>query len=192
MKIGVLALQGAIQEHLNMVAKAGAEAIPIKKVSQLDEIDGIIIPGGESTTIARLMRQYDFTDALSEFSNQGKPMLGTCAGLIVLADEIVGEDAHLRLMNMKVIRNAFGRQKDSFEADINIADLDSPFTAVFIRAPIIESYGSEVDVLSTYQGQVVAARQNHIMATSFHPELTDDARIHGYFADMVRESTLVK
>lgn len=189
MKIGVLALQGAVAEHIDMIEKAGGEGVIVKRTEQLPDIDGIIIPGGESTTIGKLMRTYGFIDALREFSLQGKPLFGTCAGLIVLAKEISGqEEAHLGLMDIRVARNAFGRQRESFETDLDIKGVDKDVRAVFIRAPLIEQVGSEVDVLATYQDQIVAARQGHLLAASFHPELTDDERLHAYFLDMVRES----
>ncbi len=193
MKIGVLALQGAVAEHIRSLQLAGAEAVSVKRVDELGELDGIVIPGGESTTIGKLMRKYDFMDALKQFSAQGKPMFGTCAGLIVLAERIEGqEEAHLALMNMTVCRNAFGRQKESFETDLDIQGVPEPVRAVFIRAPLIESVGEGVDVLSVYNDEIVAARQQHLLACSFHPELTDDYRLHQYFVDMVKESLASK
>lgn len=189
MKIGVLALQGAVAEHIRMIGKAGGEGVVVKRTEQLEELDGIIIPGGESTTIGKLMRTYGFIDALKAFAAQGKPMFGTCAGLIVLAKEIAGqEEAHLGLMNMRVARNAFGRQRESFETDLEIKGIDRNVRAVFIRAPLIEEVYEGVDALSTFNGQIVAARQGHLLAASFHPELTDDERMHAYFLDMVRET----
>jgi 5'-phosphate synthase pdxT subunit len=193
MKIGVLALQGAVAEHIRMLEKAGAEGVIIKKIEQLDEIDGIIIPGGESTTIGRLMRTYGFMEPILEFSKHNKPIFGTCAGLIIIAKEIAGqENAHLQLMDMKVARNAFGRQRESFEVDLPIAGIEDSVRAVFIRAPLIEEVGPDVEVLCTYRDQIVAARQGHLLAASFHPELTDDYRMHSYFLEMVRASVLVK
>ncbi|MFD1885594.1 pyridoxal 5'-phosphate synthase glutaminase subunit PdxT [Paenibacillus wenxiniae] len=193
MKIGVLALQGAVAEHIRSLQLAGAEAVSVKRVEELDELDGIVIPGGESTTIGKLMRKYDFMDALQQFSAQGKPIFGTCAGLIVLAERIEGQDQpHLALMDMTVCRNAFGRQKESFETDLDIKGVSEPVRAVFIRAPLIESVGEGVDVLSVYNDEIVAARQQHLLACSFHPELTDDYRLHQYFVDMVQESLASK
>ncbi|WP_090737469.1 pyridoxal 5'-phosphate synthase glutaminase subunit PdxT [Paenibacillus sp. Mc5Re-14] len=187
MKIGVLSLQGAVAEHIRSVERAGAKGIAVKKIEQLDELSGLIIPGGESTTIGKLMRKYDFVEAIRQFSNQGKPVFGTCAGLIVLAKTIQGqEEAHLGLMDITVSRNAFGRQRESFETDLNIKGIEEPVRAVFIRAPLIQSVGMGVDVLSEYNGEIVAARQGHLLASSFHPELTDDYRLHQYFVDMVR------
>lgn len=193
MKIGVLALQGAVAEHIRSLEAAGAETVAVKRVEQLEELQGLVIPGGESTTIGRLMRKYGFMEAITEFSAQGKPLFGTCAGLIVLADEIEGqEEAHLRLMDMTVARNAFGRQQESFETDLDVKGIDEPVRAVFIRAPLIKKVGSDVDVLSTYKGEIVTARQGHLLAVSYHPELTDDYRLHAYFVDMVKEAAANK
>jgi 5'-phosphate synthase pdxT subunit len=188
MKIGVLGLQGAVAEHINMLEQAGAEGVVIKKTDQLDHIDGIVIPGGESTTIGKLMRTYGFIESLQQFSGQKKPIFGTCAGLIVIAKEIEGQDdAHLGLMDMKVARNAFGRQRESFETDLPIKDIDDNVRAVFIRAPLIKEVGQDVDVMGVYKDEIVAARQGHLLAASFHPELTDDYRMHAYFLNMVKE-----
>ncbi|WP_138756152.1 pyridoxal 5'-phosphate synthase glutaminase subunit PdxT [Paenibacillus sinopodophylli] len=193
MKIGVLALQGAVAEHIRSLESAGAEAVAVKRVEQLDELQGLVIPGGESTTIGNLMRKYGFMEAIAEFSAQGKPLFGTCAGLIVLADQIEGQsDAHLRLMDMTVARNAFGRQQESFETDLVVKGIDEPVRAVFIRAPLIKEVGSDVEVLSTYKDEIVTARQGHLLAVSYHPELTDDFRLHAYFVDMVKEASAGK
>ncbi len=187
MKVGVLALQGAVAEHIRSITLASAEGVPIKKVEQLDGIDGLIIPGGESTTIGKLMRKYDFMDAIRQFSAQGKPIFGTCAGLIVLAERIQGdEEAHLKLMNITVARNAFGRQRESFETDLPVKGIEETVRAVFIRAPLILEVGAGVEVLSTYKDEIVTARQGHLLAASYHPELTDDYRLHQYFVEMVR------
>lgn len=188
MKIGVLALQGAVAEHIRMLGLAGAEGVIVKRTEQLEELDGLIIPGGESTTIGKLMRTYGFIDAIRDFASKKKPVFGTCAGLILVAKEIVGqEEAHLGLMDMKVARNAFGRQRESFETDLPVAGMKDTVRAVFIRAPLIDSVGGNVEVLSEYNGQIVAARQEHLLAASFHPELTDDYGFHSYFLDMVRQ-----
>ncbi|KIL38165.1 glutamine amidotransferase [Gordoniibacillus kamchatkensis] len=189
MKIGILALQGAVAEHIRMIEKAGGEGVSVKRPEQLRELQGIIIPGGESTTIGKLMRTYGFIDALREFHKQGNPVFGTCAGLIVIAKEIAGQpEAHLELMDIKVARNAFGRQRESFETDLEVKGIADDVRAVFIRAPLIEAVGAGVEVLSSYKGQIVAAQQGSLLATSFHPELTDDHRIHGYFLDMVKKA----
>ncbi|GGD96898.1 pyridoxal 5'-phosphate synthase glutaminase subunit PdxT [Paenibacillus nasutitermitis] len=189
MKIGVLALQGAVAEHMRSIQAAGGEPVAIKQPEQLNELGGLIIPGGESTTIGKLMRKYGFMDAIRSFSEAGKPIFGTCAGLIVLADRIEGqEDAHLQLMDMTVARNAFGRQRESFETDLDVIGIDEPIRAVFIRAPLIKGVGRGVEVLSTYHDEIVTARQGHLLVSSYHPELTDDYRLHAYFLGMVKEA----
>ncbi len=190
-KIGVLGLQGAVREHIKSIEHSGAEGLVIKKKEQLEEIDGLILPGGESTTMRRLIDKYDFFEALKSFGSQGKPIFGTCAGLILLANEIIGQDhAHLGLIDMKVERNAFGRQKESFEALLSIKEVAEDFEAVFIRAPHIISVGDNVEVLSTYKGSIVAAKQDHYLCCAFHPELTDDHRLTNYFVKMTEESAL--
>jgi 5'-phosphate synthase pdxT subunit len=188
-RIGVLALQGAVSEHLEMIRKAGAEGVEVKRTEQLADLDGLIIPGGESTTIGKLMREFGFIEAIRQFAAAGKPLFGTCAGLIVMAKKIAGqEDAHLRLMDITVRRNAFGRQRESFETDLDVKGIKERVRAVFIRAPLIEEAGLGVDVLSEFRGEIVAARQGNLLACSFHPELTDDASMHAYFIDMAREA----
>lgn len=187
MRIGVLALQGAVTEHIRSIQLAGGEGIPVKKVEQLAAIDGLIIPGGESTTIGKLMSKYQFIEAIQQFAAEGKPVFGTCAGLIVMAKQIENqEEAHLKLMDITVARNAFGRQRESFETDLAIKGIEEPVRAVFIRAPLITGVGEDVDVLSTYNGEIVTARQGNMLVSSFHPELTDDYRLHQYFVDMVK------
>ncbi|WP_041854636.1 pyridoxal 5'-phosphate synthase glutaminase subunit PdxT [Thermobacillus composti] len=193
MKIGVLALQGAVAEHIRSLQQAGAEAVAVKRVEQLSELHGLVIPGGESTTIGKLMRKYGFIEAIRQFAADGKPIFGTCAGLIVLAQRIDGgEEPHLGLMDMTVVRNAFGRQRESFETDLEVAGLDRPLRAVFIRAPLIKEVGPGVEVLSVYNGEIVAARQNRLLACSFHPELTDDSALHAYFVAMAEEAAAEK
>ncbi|WP_339060735.1 pyridoxal 5'-phosphate synthase glutaminase subunit PdxT [Tepidibacillus marianensis] len=188
MKIGVLALQGAVAEHMRMIEMLGEEVVAVKRVEQLEEIDGIIIPGGESTAIGKLMGKYGFASSLMDFSNQKKPVFGTCAGLIILAKEIHGEtDTHLGLMDVKVERNAFGRQRDSFETELQIKGVADDFQAVFIRAPYIMEVKNDTEILSVYEGKVVAVRQGHLLGAAFHPELTLDPRFHKYFVDMVKE-----
>ncbi|WP_282156336.1 pyridoxal 5'-phosphate synthase glutaminase subunit PdxT [Cytobacillus gottheilii] len=188
-KIGVLGLQGAVREHVRSIESCGAEAIVIKKIEQLEEVDGLIIPGGESTTMRRLIDKYDFMPKLKEFADSGKPMFGTCAGLILLAKQIVGyEEPHIGALNVKVERNSFGRQKESFEADLDIADVAEDFTAVFIRAPHIVEAGENVEVLAKHEGRIVAAREGQFLGCSFHPELTDDHRLTQYFINMVKEA----
>ncbi|MBP2116199.1 pyridoxal 5'-phosphate synthase glutaminase subunit PdxT [Paenibacillus silagei] len=188
MRIGVLALQGAVTEHIVSIEKTGAQGLPIKRVEELDRVDGLIIPGGESTTIGKLMRKYGFIEAVREFAGQGKPIFGTCAGMIVLAKRIAGDEAgHLELMDITVARNAFGRQRESFECDLEVKGIAEPVRAVFIRAPLIEEVGPDVEVLTLYKDEIVTARQGNLLACSFHPELTDDYRLHQYFADMVED-----
>ncbi|MEK4998561.1 glutamine amidotransferase subunit PdxT [Paenibacillus odorifer] len=193
MKIGVLALQGAVTEHIVSIEKTGAEGVPIKRVEQLEEVEGLIIPGGESTTIGKLMRKYGFIEAIRDFSDQGKPIFGTCAGMIVLAKKIAGgEPGHLELMDITVARNAFGRQRESFECDLEVKGIDEPVRAVFIRAPLINEVGPGVDVLTVYNDEIVTAREGNLLVCSFHPELTDDFRLHQYFADMVEANREVQ
>lgn len=188
MKIGVLALQGAVAEHVRLLEKAGSQALTIKKVHQLEEVDGLVIPGGESTTISKLMHKYGFDTAVKRFAEE-KPVFGTCAGLILLAKRIEGQDAgHLGLMDINVRRNAFGRQRESFEYDLPVTGVAEDFRAVFIRAPYILEAGEGVDVLATFDEKIVAARQGRFLCSAFHPELTDDDRMHRYFAEMVREA----
>ncbi|SET14314.1 5'-phosphate synthase pdxT subunit [Salinibacillus kushneri] len=188
-KIGVLGLQGAVQEHVRTVEACGAKATVVKRVEQLDELDGLILPGGESTTMRRLIDKYGFFDALRRFGQSGKPIFGTCAGLILLAKELDGQpDAHLQLIDIKAARNAFGRQKESFEAEIELKGIADSFNAVFIRAPYILETGDNVDVIATYEDKIVAAQQDHYLTCAFHPELTDDYRLTQHFVHMVEDS----
>ena len=189
-KVGVLGLQGAFREHAQALEAAGAEAIIIKKVEQLDEIDGLILPGGESTAMRRLIDKYDFMEPLRQFAQAGKPVVGTCAGLILLAGQVVDrEEPHLGVMDITVARNSFGRQRDSFEAALNIKDIGEDFIGVFIRAPHIVEVGENVEVLAMHNDRIVAARQGQFLGCSFHPELTDDARMAQYFVAMVEEAS---
>jgi 5'-phosphate synthase pdxT subunit len=187
--IGVLALQGAVAEHVKAIEFVGGKGIVVKKVEQLDECDGLIIPGGESTTISKLMRSYHFIEAIQLFRKQGKPIFGTCAGLILMANNIQGESSHLNVMDISVERNAFGRQRESFETQLDIIGIDRPIRAVFIRAPIIKKIGKDVEVIGTYNEQIVAAKQNNLIVSSFHPELTDDYQFHNYFLKIVEKAT---
>ncbi|MBQ4870643.1 pyridoxal 5'-phosphate synthase glutaminase subunit PdxT [Priestia megaterium] len=189
-KVGVLGLQGAFREHAQALEAAGAEAIIIKKVEQLNEIDGLILPGGESTAMRRLIDKYDFMEPLRQFAKAGKPVFGTCAGLILLAGQVVDrEEPHLGVMDITVARNSFGRQRDSFEAALNIKDIGEDFIGVFIRAPHIVEVGENVEVLAMHNDRIVAARQGQFLGCSFHPELTDDARMAQYFVAMVEEAS---
>jgi pyridoxal 5'-phosphate synthase pdxT subunit len=189
MKIGVLALQGAFQEHQEMLEQLGAETVLVKKPEHLEGIDGLVVPGGESTTMGKLLREYNLLDPIRAMGQQGMPVFGTCAGMIVMAKAIQGADEpHLALMDVEVNRNSFGRQINSFETDLDIPAIgDEPFPAVFIRAPHITRVGDNVKVLSTYEDRVVAAQQGNLLALSFHPELTGDNRIHKYFLSLVEE-----
>ena len=193
MKIGVLALQGAFIEHEAMLQRLGVEVVEVRLPPDLDDVSGVIIPGGESTTIGKLAVQYHLIEPLRELARSGKPLWGTCAGMIFMAKAVEAEGRDqplLGLMDVTVQRNAFGRQVDSFEADLNIkgVDGDKPFHAIFIRAPLIESVGAGVDVLARIekdnQDVIVAARQGNLLATSFHPELSHDDRFHRYFLKM--------
>lgn len=177
MKIGVLALQGAVREHIKMIEECGVTGVPVKKVEELAELNGLILPGGESTTMRRLMDRYGFTEKLK---NSNLPMFGTCAGLILL-----GED-HLNKINMSVRRNSFGRQVDSFEAELAVKGIDETATAVFIRAPHIEAVAEDVDVLSEVEGKIVAVKNDRHLGISFHPELTESRVFHQYFVNMVQ------
>ncbi|MGM7724835.1 pyridoxal 5'-phosphate synthase glutaminase subunit PdxT [uncultured Metabacillus sp.] len=189
LKIGVLGLQGAVREHIRSVEACDAEGIVIKTVEQLDEVDGLIIPGGESTTMRRLIDKYNFMEPLKNFAAAGKPMFGTCAGLILLAKNIVGNsEPHLGLLDATVERNSFGRQKDSFEAELMITGVGEDFVGVFIRAPHIVEVGEDVEILAKHNGRIVAARQGQFLGCSFHPELTDDHRMTQLFINMVKES----
>jgi 5'-phosphate synthase pdxT subunit len=188
MKIGVLASQGAFIEHINTLNKLGVEAIPVRLPGQLAGLDGLIIPGGESTTISKLLKDYDLFDLIKQLARDGMPVFGTCAGMILLAKEIPDHSVEpLGLIDITVRRNAFGRQTDSFEADIPIPALGKkPFHAVFIRAPLIEKTNGTVEVLARLEnGTAVAAREGRYLVTAFHPELTDDLRFHRYFLDIV-------
>jgi 5'-phosphate synthase pdxT subunit len=186
--IGVLALQGAVREHMRSIEACGAKAIEIKHKEQLKDIDGLILPGGESTTMRRLIDSYGFFEAIKQFGNQGKAVFGTCAGLILMANEIEGENqSHLGLMDMKVARNAFGRQVASFEASLDIQHAADDFKAVFIRAPYITEAGPGVEILATWQDKIVAAKQGNYLCTAFHPELTEDNRVIDYFISMVKQ-----
>ena len=188
MKIGVLALQGAFVEHSQVIQRLGAEAVTVRLPSQLPGLDGLIIPGGESTTMSRLMAEYHLIQPLKELAKGGLPILGTCAGMILMAKSVPDFTLQtLGLMDITVRRNAFGSQVDSFEADLEMPVLGQPsFHAVFIRAPIIEAADSRVEVLARLpDGAAVAARQGKLLAVAFHPELTPDPRLHRYFLDVV-------
>ncbi|MFB7592102.1 pyridoxal 5'-phosphate synthase glutaminase subunit PdxT [Streptomyces sp. NPDC056169] len=191
--IGVLALQGDVREHLIALAAADAVARPVRRPEELAEVDGLVIPGGESTTISKLAVLFGLMEPLRERIAAGLPVYGTCAGLIMLADKILDPRSGQETfggIDMIVRRNAFGRQNESFEAGVTVTGVeDGPVEGVFIRAPWVESVGAQVEVLAEHGGHIVAVRQGNILATSFHPELTGDHRIHGLFVDMVRAAS---
>jgi 5'-phosphate synthase pdxT subunit len=192
--IGVLALQGDVREHLRVFAGLGITALPVRRPVELASVDAIVIPGGESTTMQKLARIFGLFEPLRERIRAGMPALGTCAGMILLADTIeAGIDGQETLGGLDVVvrRNAFGRQVDSFETDVDFVPFDEPFHALFIRAPWVEKVGAGVEVLATVAsghavGRIVAVRQDLVMATSFHPEISHDDRVHRYFADLAR------
>jgi 5'-phosphate synthase pdxT subunit len=190
MKIGVLALQGDFAEHIAMLKRIGVEIAEVRLPEHLKSLDGLIIPGGESTTIGKLAVAYDLMEPLKEFG-KNHAIWGTCAGAIFLSKDVSRDQPLLGLMDIKVQRNAFGRQVDSFETDLEVDELmkatgtEHPYHAVFIRAPIIESVGGKARVLSRVEdGRIVAAQEGHLLATSFHPELTNDTRFHEYFISL--------
>jgi 5'-phosphate synthase pdxT subunit len=190
MKIGVLALQGAFAEHVAALRAIGVEAVEVRLPEQLDDVDGLIIPGGESTTMRRLIARWGLREPILALAAEGKPLFGTCAGMIVLSKQIEGgEEAVLPLLDVTVERNAFGRQLDSFETELNVPLLgDTPVHAVFIRAPVIEHVGPNVDVIARLEdGRIVAVRERNIIATSFHPELAGETRFHRLVATMAAE-----
>lgn len=185
-RVGVLALQGDVREHLGILGGLGSEAIPVKKPKELDKIDALIIPGGESTTIGKLAVRFGLLEPLRSAIQDGLPVYGTCAGMILLAGAVTeGDQPLIGALDVVVKRNAFGRQNESFEADLEVDGLDTPFHAVFIRAPWIEKVGSDVEVLSEVDDHAVMVRQGNILATSFHPELTEDGRIHQMLLDSI-------
>ncbi|WP_406098622.1 pyridoxal 5'-phosphate synthase glutaminase subunit PdxT [Streptomyces sp. NBC_01013] len=188
--IGVLALQGDVREHLIALASADALARPVRRPEELAEVDGLVIPGGESTTMSKLAALFGMLEPLRERVRAGMPVYGTCAGMILLADKILDPRSGQETVggiDMIVRRNAFGRQNESFEAAVEVAGIDGgPVEGVFIRAPWVESVGAQAKVVAEHGGHIVAVRQGNALATSFHPELTGDHRVHAYFVDMVR------
>jgi pyridoxal 5'-phosphate synthase pdxT subunit len=190
MTIGVLALQGAFREHLDLLDSMGIDAVSVRLPRHLDGVSGVIIPGGESTTMRRLIDRWGLRDPILDLAREGAPIFGTCAGMIVLARGITdGDEPVLPLLDIDVRRNAFGRQLDSFETDLTVPVLgDTPVHGVFIRAPIVERVGSDVDVLASLDdGRVVAVRQRNVLATAFHPELAGETRFHRLVATMAEE-----
>jgi 5'-phosphate synthase pdxT subunit len=190
LKVGVLTLQGGFDKHIESLVKLGVNAIKVRDVQELNDIDGLIIPGGESTTIIRLLKNFGIYDSLRKKIVEGLPVFGTCAGMILLSCGIISHENQdtLNLMNYKVSRNDYGRQIDSFDADLIIAGLgESPVPAIFIRAPRITEVGDSVEVLSEYNGSPVLVREKNMLAASFHPELTDDTRVHSLFLSMINK-----
>jgi 5'-phosphate synthase pdxT subunit len=183
LRIGVLAVQGNFREHAQMLRRLGADAVEVRKPEELEGLDGLVIPGGESTTFMRLMRLYGLDEAVRRFA---RPVFGTCAGMIVLDRE------HLGLVDVRVRRNAFGRQVASFETDLELPGEAEPVRAVFIRAPWIEEVGDGVEVLAEVDGRPVLAREGRFLVAAFHPELTDDTRLHERFLELVREESVVR
>ena len=188
MRVGVLALQGAFREHMLVLEALGASTTAVRLPEQMDGLSGLVIPGGESTAIAKLMRTYGFYDAIRASCQQGMAVWGTCAGAILMAREIGDarpDQEPLGLIDMVVRRNAYGRQVDSFEVPLDFAHIGGPFPGVFIRAPLIEQVGDGVEIVAEHDGRIVAAREGAMLATTFHPELTGDPRVHRYFVERV-------
>jgi 5'-phosphate synthase pdxT subunit len=188
--VGVLSIQGDFKEHIETIAELDCEVRPVKTVAAVEACDGLIIPGGESTTIGKLCDRFGVGDAIKALHQSGKPIWGTCAGMILLAKEICDSDQwRLGLMDIEVKRNAFGRQVDSFETDLPVIGIDSgPVRAVFIRAPYVTRVWGEAQVLAQFQDKIVMARQGTLLASAFHPEMTADRRVQEYFLGMVREA----
>jgi pyridoxal 5'-phosphate synthase pdxT subunit len=195
-RIGVLALQGAFREHVRALRELGADAVEVRLPAELDDLDGLVIPGGESTTVGKLMEIYELTEPLRRFVAE-RPVLGTCAGLILLARRTTGDEQPLLgVMDVVVRRNAFGRQVHSFESPVELrlpgTDLEFSFPGVFIRAPWVEEVGPDVEVVATWEGHIVGVVQGHLLGLAFHPELTDDLRLHRFFLDMVEKRSEAK
>lgn len=188
MKVGVLAFQGAVREHINMLSKLGVTAVPVKKREDLKDISGLILPGGESTTIGKLLRDSGLKEEVIKMAKGGVPIWGTCAGMILLAKHIVNQDyIHLGLMDIWVRRNAYGSQIDSFIRKVTVPSISSfPLELIFIRAPYVEKVGKDVEVILELDGKIVAVRQDRLLATAFHPELTDDLSFHKYFLELTK------
>ncbi len=191
MRVGVLAVQGAVREHRNLLTSLGVETLAVRRPSELEQCDALVLPGGESTTMIKLLDIFELTDPLKDQIAAGLPVLGTCAGMILLADRILdgtSDQTTIGGLDVTVRRNAFGRQVDSFEEDIDFKGLSDPVHAVFIRAPWIEEAGPGVEILARAAGRIVAVREGRRMATSFHPEVGSDGRIHQLFLEMSKKS----
>jgi 5'-phosphate synthase pdxT subunit len=185
-KTGVLALQGDFREHVRVLSAVGATAVEVRTPAQLADVDRLVIPGGESTTMGKLARGYELVGPIRDRARNGMPILGTCAGMIVLAERVLDGEPLLSLMDITVRRNAYGRQVDSFEADVDVQGIDHPVRGVFIRAPWIEDTGPDVRVLSAYEGRPVVLQQGSLLAASFHPELVGETALHEYFLSLAR------
>lgn len=188
MKVGVLGLQGDVREHVAALTTAGVTPIVVKKPAELEDVDALVLPGGESTTIGKLLDRFELLEPLRDRAAGGMPLFGTCAGMILMAKEITGrqEAPHrLGLMDIVVRRNGYGRQVDSFETDLDVESLDEPVRAVFIRAPVVESVGDGVEVLASVDGVPVLVRQGHLLAASFHPEMAGETRVHEMFVSSI-------
>ena len=185
-KTGVLALQGDFREHVRVLTSLGAAAVEVRTPAQLADVDRLVIPGGESTTIAKLALAGDLVRPIQERARDGMPILGTCAGMIVMAERVIDGEPLLSLMDVTVRRNAYGRQVDSFEADVDVEGIEHPVRGVFIRAPWIEDVGPDVRVLSTHEGRPVVLQQGSLLAASFHPELIGEPGLHDYFLSLAR------
>lgn len=189
MKAGVLALQGDVREHGRALERAGAAAVEVRYADQLADVDALVMPGGESTTIGKLLERFQLWEPLRERARSGMPLYGTCAGLILMASEVTGiHDAPHRmgLLDITVERNAYGRQVDSFETDLSVSGMDEPFRAVFIRAPLVTRCGADVEVLAEHEGSPVLVRTGSLLASTFHPEMTGDNRVHELFLEIAK------
>jgi 5'-phosphate synthase pdxT subunit len=187
-KVGVLGLQGDVREHERALENAGASTVSVKHPDDLAMVDAMVLPGGESTTISKLLERFELLEPIRTRAEKGMPLYGTCAGMILMSKNVAGAhgiEAGLGLLDATVRRNAYGRQVESFEADLDVTGLDEPYRAVFIRAPVVESVGEDVEILAEFDGSPVLVRQGHLLASSFHPEMTDDARMHKLFLEKV-------
>jgi 5'-phosphate synthase pdxT subunit len=190
-KVGILGLQGDVREHARLVDAAGATPVIVKHAEDLAEVAGLVLPGGESTTIGKLLDRFGLLEPLRESALAGLPLYGTCAGAILMAREVRGREEvphSLGVMDIAIVRNAYGRQVDSFEADLDVVGFDRPLRSVFIRAPVVEEVSDDVQVLASYDGDPVLVRQNNLLASTFHPEITGDRRVHRLFLDMIEEA----
>ncbi len=186
MKVGVLALQGSVKEHMEMLAKCGVEPVEVRLPHDLDNVYGLIIPGGESTTLAKLMRNYDLDKEIIKKHSQGMPIYGSCAGAILLAKTIIpNRESSLKLMDITAKRNDYGRQINSFETEVEIEGIGN-YPGIFIRAPVLET-NNGVSILAKFNGDPIMAQHDDILVTTFHPELTNDTRVHQYFVDMIKK-----